>query len=210
MPNTVQVRINTINPVVRGQYNMIEVTGYDETNRKGFKKAFFAEKKDGGITANAANVKPLGQDDWAEFVLDDTSYNNVQTVKAISAPANAQAPAQTGGGSGGGGAPRSGGGAKTGRSVSMLNREKALDSAVHLMMSEKITKKSVDQLEKLAYRMEAFLTLGEFNAEVAPELVDPEVPVAQPGNTTVDSNTDVPVGVDEGGDGGPTDDDIPF
>jgi hypothetical protein len=206
MPNTVQVRINTINPVVRGQYNMIEVTGYDETNRKGFKKAFFAEKKDGGITANAANVKPLGQDDWAEFVLDDTSYNNVQTVKACNAPANASAPAQTGGG-GGGGAPRSGGGAKTGRSVAMLNREKALDSAVHLMMSEKITTKSVDQLEKLAYRMEAFLTKGMFDAEVEPEMpVAPEEPVAQTGNTPVDSNTDVPVG-----DGsGPVDDDIPF
>jgi hypothetical protein len=89
----------------------------------------------------------------------------------------------------------------------MLNREKALDSAVHLMMSEKVTVKSVDQLEKLAYRMEAFLTKGMFDAEVEQDMpVAPEEPVAQTGNTPVDSNTDVPVG-----DGsGPVDDDIPF
>jgi hypothetical protein len=210
MPAKVQVRINTVGHITRGEYNLIEVTGYDETNRSGFKKSFFAEKKEGGATVNAQIAESLTQDDWAEFTLDDTSYHNVQSIRAIGAPANASAPAQSGGSApaSSGGSPASGGGGakKTGRSVGMLNRGSALEAAVKLTAGEKPTKGLINTLEKLAYRMEAFLSKGSFDADVdaVDEPVAPEVPVAQPDNTTA---TQPPVG---DAPPAPEDDDIPF
>ena len=101
MPTKVNVRINTVQHTSQvssagHNLNYVEITGYNETDGKGFKKRFFATKKDGTATKNAETADALNKDDWAEFMLDDTSYNNVQTLKKIAAPANATAPAQAG------------------------------------------------------------------------------------------------------------------
>jgi len=109
MPTKVNVRINTVQHTSQvsstgSNLNYVEITGYNETDGKGFKKRFFATKKDGTATKNAETADALNKDDWAEFVLDDTSYKNVQTLKKIAAPANATAPSQADS------APASGGG----------------------------------------------------------------------------------------------------
>jgi len=101
MPTKVNVRINTVQHTSQvsstgNNLNYVEITGYNETDGKGFKKRFFATKKDGTATKNAETADALNKDDWCEIVLDDTSYKNVQTLKKIAAPANATAPEQTG------------------------------------------------------------------------------------------------------------------
>ena len=196
MPSTVKVKINQVNHITRGDYNLIEVTGYDYTDNKGFKKSFFAEKKDGGATVNAQNAEVLKQDDWAEFTLDDSSYNNVQSLKAIGAPAGG-APAQAQSGP----APDSVSKKREGRTVSMLNRESALSAAVRMLAGEKITKAVVNSLEKMAYRMEAFLRLGSFDAEPEAD-AEPAAPVT-PIKEDVPGDETPPVP-------GPEDEDIPF
>ena len=110
MGDVLQIRINTINANAKqGSYDAVEITGFDLQNNRGFKKKFFATKKDGSATKNAETAYLLNKDDWCEITLDDTSYKNVQTIKQISAPAGAESapPAQSGGGgkrsSGGGG-----------------------------------------------------------------------------------------------------------
>ena len=214
MPTTIQVKVNTIQPTTRGQYNMIEIVGLDFTNNKGFKKAFFENKKAGGRTAIAEISDTLKQDDWVEIVQDDTSYHNIQTMKKIGQPAGGSATAsQAEGGSGnssgvdgrasGGG----GGGKKSGnyRSVGALNREVALNCATKIIakvVESGFSKTIVDSLERLAYRMEAFLVKGSFDAEVD-AVKEPEAP------------TDTPVqdpqpGPAENNDQTQADDDIPF
>jgi hypothetical protein len=85
----------------------------------------------------------------------------------------------------------------------MLNRKEALEAAVKIVAGKSLDKKVISQLEKLSYRFEAFITKGEFDAEVAPDVpVAPEAPVAQVDNTQV--NDAPPVG------DAPQDDDIPF
>ena len=61
MPNKVQVRVNTVSNIARGEYNLIEISGYNETEHKGFKKSFFAEKKGGGATANSQVADNCGR-----------------------------------------------------------------------------------------------------------------------------------------------------
>lgn len=211
MPTTINVKVNTVQPTTRGNYNMIEITGYDHTNNRGFKKAFFEEKKAGGRTAIALISDTLKQDDWVEIVIDDTTYKNIQTMKQIGEPAGADVPTQAGGGGGGGNpAGNSGGGGTTKRgnyrTVGALNREVALSSAVKMFSGEKATKGTISSLEKLAIRMEAFLVKGDFDAEVdevvvpPPPVADPP-PVAQPDNTPPIDNNPAPQ---------VEDDDIPF
>lgn len=101
MPTKVNVRVNTIQHTTQqsqagNTLNYIEITGFNETDNKGFKKRFFSTKKDGTATKNAETADSLNKDDWIEIVLDDTSYHNVQTLKKIAAPANASAPSQAG------------------------------------------------------------------------------------------------------------------
>lgn len=110
MPTKVNVKINTVQHTSQlskagNELNYVEITGFDATNNKGFKKRFFATKKDGTATKNAETADALNQDDWAEITLDDTSYHNVQTLKKISEPAGMSAPsqAQTQTSTGGGG-----------------------------------------------------------------------------------------------------------
>ena len=213
MPTTIQVKVNTIQPTTRGEYNMIEITGLDFTNNKGFKKAFFENKKNGGRTVIAEISDTLKQDDWVEIVQDDSSYHNIQTMKKIGEPAGGSAsPSQSEGrstGGGGGGAPSTGGGKKSGnyRSVGALNREVALNCATKIMtkvVENGFSKATIDSLEKLAYRMEAFLVKGDFDAEVeavpesAPPAMDPPPPPATQPDLPEDNNQTQ------------ADDDIPF
>lgn len=101
MPTKVNVRVNTIQHTSQvsaagNTLNYVEITGFNETESKGFKKRFFSTKKDGTATKNAETADTLNKDDWIEIVLDDTSYHNVQTLRKIAAPANATAPSQAG------------------------------------------------------------------------------------------------------------------
>ena len=200
MPTTVQVKVNTIGSTTRGNSNMVEMTGYDHTNNRGFKKLFFEEKKSGGRTRNAEVADTLSKDDWVEVTMDDTSYKNVQSIKKIAEPAGGEStPSQSSYKK-----PAGGGGKKKGefRTVPMLNREVALKSAVSLMGPVKLTKTIIDSLEKLAYRLEAFLVKGDFDAELDTDPVVEEKPVAQTDNTPAAGNDPAPAPVD--------DDDIPF
>lgn len=100
MPQTVQVKVNTVNHTTQtsnagNELNYVEITGFDATNSKGFKKRFFATKKDGTATMNAEKADSLNQDDWIEITLDDTSYHNVQTLKKIQEPAGMTSPSQS-------------------------------------------------------------------------------------------------------------------
>lgn len=224
MPTTVQVKVNTVqhisipkksDPSVN--LNYVEVTGYDNTNRKGFKKRFFATKQDNTATVNAEIADTLVQDDWCEFVLDDTTYKNVQTIKKIGAPAGSDAPSQAGGGGGGGGRKSSGGGGgmtkeewalKDLKKEISIHRQAALKNAVNSCADGKpVTKAKMQQIEKMALRMTAFLDSGDFDGPMlkAVEIPKPEAPVTrEPG--------------DEQGQDGPgqettpvtQDDDIPF
>jgi hypothetical protein len=102
MPTKLQVKVNTVTHTEQNGYNYVQVTGLDHTNNKGFKKRFFATKKDGSATKNAETADSLSKDDWVEFTLDDTSYKNVQSLKKIGAPADAGSVPSQGGNSGGG------------------------------------------------------------------------------------------------------------
>ena len=201
MPDKVQVRVSQVNYITRGEYNMVEIKGYDETNRQDFTKAFFAEKKGGGATANAQNAEQLKQDDWAEITMDDSSYHNVQSIRAIAAPANAGAGGQQQQQQ----QPHTAPAKKTGRAAGELNREVALTVAGGMFSgASKITKGVIDSLEKLAYRMEAFLVKGSFDSEVeevppvkefvdgAPATPPPPPPPAPEAETSAPVDDDIP------------------
>jgi len=188
MPVTVQVKVNTQGSTTRGNSNMVELTGYDHTNNKGFKKLFFEEKKSGGMTQAAQVAKTLVQDDWCEVTMDDSSYHNVTMIKKIAAPAGAPAESQgagsseranqrssRGGGGGGGGSDRMSKeewAAKDLKKDISVARSVALKSAVD-MVGTGINKTNVGAIQKLAPIFELYLLHGDFN------YVEPE-PVAQP------------------------------
>ena len=217
MPTSAQVKVNTVGSTVRGNSNMVELTGYDATNRRGFKKLFFETKKDGGLTKNAETAQSLKQDDWVEITMDDSSYKNVQSIRIIQEPAGQDVPAQ---GQGSSPAPASsgGGGAKSDRMTKAewaakdrkkevsVARSVAIKAAVVMagICDKTATKPAVDAMEKLAYRIEAYLMKGAFDAALDVEVVEA---VAQVDNTPVASNDSPPIDNDTA----PTqDDDIPF
>lgn len=199
MPQTITVKVNTIEDTVLGDYNYKELKGYDSTNNKNITKRFFAEKKNGGPTQAAMVADTCAQGDWVDLILDDSSYHNVQSMKKVGEPAGGAGPSADTGASAG--APASSVSKKTGRTVGMLNREKALESAVAMVSSDKpATGAVVKSMEKLAFRMEAFLVKGDFNADLQ------EVPVPeQPKTASSDPSSDQP-----GPPITPEDDDIPF
>jgi hypothetical protein len=223
MPTIVQVKVNTPGTTTRGNSNMIQLTGFDYTNNRGFKKLFFEEKQQGGRTANAEVSDTLSKDDWVEITMDDTQYNNVTNIRKISEPAGAVVPDSTQGKPSGGGGGNPSGGSPAGRGTSdkmskadwaekdrkketSVARSVAIKSAAVLFSGKGATKAIVDSLEKLAYRLEAYLMKGDFDADLAAE---PEPIAAPPANTStpIDSGGS-PEGA--GGSPGPEDDDIPF
>jgi hypothetical protein len=206
---------------------MIEMTGYDATNRRGFKKVFFETTKDGKRTRNAEVSDGLHQDDWVEVTMDDTSYKNVQSIKVIAEPAGQDAPAQGGGGGGGGQRSSGGGGgggsdkmskaewaAKQAKEAQNIARSVALKAAVEFAnTSTAPSAKAVSAMEKLSYRMEAFLVKGSFDAEVdavpEPERVVDDHPSTQQATQPAGQGDGTPINEDSQG-APPIDDDIPF
>ena len=215
MPTNVTVKVNTIQPITRGAFNLIEITGYDHTNNKGFKKSFFEEKKGGGRTKAAELADTLVKDDWVEFVLDDTSYANVQTLKKTAEPAGGDSvPSQGGGGGGqrpgvfGAGAPsdkmsKAEWAEKDRKKDVAMARSVAVKAAVAMTYSTgKMTAGIVKALEKLTLRIEAYLLKGDFDACLAD---DPKEPGDDREEDTPKPSTS---GEDQTGQG--PDDDIPF
>lgn len=185
---------------------MVELTGYDHSNNKGFKKLFFEEKKSGGPTQAAQAADTLVQNDWVEVTMDDSSYHNVTMIKKIDAPAGAPAESQ-GAGSGGQRSSGSGGGggsdkmskaewaAKDLRKDTAAARSVSLNAAVNLAGTG-INKTNVAAIQKLAPIFELYLMHGDFNyVKPEPVVAEPE-PVAQPDNSDVPDNVE--------------DDEIPF
>lgn len=221
MPTIAQVKINTIQHTTAlsgqgNQLNYVEVTGYDATSRKGFKKRFFATKQDGTATAAAEVADSLNKDDWAEFVMDDSSYKNVTMVKKIAQPAGMEAPSQGGGqqqqsgsssaNDGGGRMSKAEWAAKDARLELSIHRQSALKNAVVAMGSaagKAPTKAFVVGLEKLAVRMTAFLQYGDFDADLSANV--PAVPEQTP-----PANLDAPETSDAASRNPVGDDDIPF
>jgi len=221
MPTSAQVKVNTVRSTVRGDSNMLELTGYDNTNRRGFKKLFFETKKDGGLTKNAETANTLKQDDWVEVTMDDSSYKNVQSIKRIGEPTGAEAPPAVENRSGGGGG---GGAAKTDKMSkadwAAKDRKKEIGVARSVALKAAVgvcgtsasapTKKIVNAIEKLAFRFEAYLIKGDFNADLdadEPEHTSPEGPsTVHP----MDEQPNTPVDVTVAEEGAPIDDDIPF
>lgn len=202
MPSNVQVKVNTVQPITRGNFNLIEVTGYDHTNNKGFKKSFFEEKKGGGRTKAAEVADTLTKDDWVEFVLDDTSYANVQTLKKIAEPAGGGgAPSQGGGGgrsSGGGGGDKMSKAEwaeKDRKREASIARNSSLKAAVEFMkVMGKVPKKdNVELCLDVARRFEDYLSLD--NKQPGDEQGEDEAPPSTSGEDQT---------------GATQDDDIPF
>jgi len=210
MGDVLQIRINTINANAKqGSYDAVEITGFDLQNNRGFKKKFFATKKDGSATKNAETAYTLNKEDWCEITLDDTSYKNVQTIKKIAAPAGADSapPAQSGGSGGGGKKSYSGGSSdkmskaewaeKDRKKEAAIARNSALKAAVEFMkvVGKTAKKNNVEITLDVARKFEDFL------------LVDNK----QPGDEQA-------VETETGSEGGPgrdntppvEDDDIPF
>jgi hypothetical protein len=198
---------------------MLEITGYDHTNRRGFKKLVFETKKGTDIiTKNAEVANTLVQDDWVEITMDDTSYKNVQSIKKIAQPAGGDVPSQAGG------APASGDGGSKAAPAKKMSKEEwaakdakialnearaaALLSAVELVSSEEksITKSAIAAVEKLANRFTSFLLNGSFEGK-------PETPAPPEQPTTREPGDDQGTGdspPDADSSPGPEDDDIPF
>ena len=224
MPTQVEVKVTSKGQVVRGEFNMIEIKGYDHTNNKNFTKAFFETKRDGSLTKNAEIANTLVQNDWITITLDDTSYHNVQSIRKTGEPVGGAAAAAAAP------APAAGGGTRANSSDKMSKAEwaeKDRKKAVSVARSVAVkaaaqmcsgtaaapSKKLVDTLEKLAYRMEAYLMKGAFDAEL-----DPDEPVAPPAPAVVTPAPQVDAAA-SATDGGPVptdqsvagvDDDIPF
>lgn len=198
MPTQVQVKVNTINHTTQtskagNELNYVEITGFDSTNNKGFKKRFFSTKKDGTATKNAETADALKQDDWIEITLDDTSYANVQTLKKINEPAGMTAPSQSSAASGNPKTTAGKGGARKytpdPEKAKAIARSVALKAAVEFSNP---TETGVDDVLQVAAEFEKYL-LGEVVT-----VVDGETRETAPnGNVIVNGTTQ-------------TDDDIPF
>jgi hypothetical protein len=193
---------------------MMEMTGYDHTNNRGFKKLFFETKKDGGLTKNAELAQTLQKDDWVEVTMDDSSYKNVQTIRKIAEPAGGAAAAASGP------APSSGGGGgndrmskaewalKDAKKELSMARHKAIEASAIIAGGKGISKAVVDSIEKLAPRLTAYILTGDFAGEV----VEPTLPKKE---TPADKEPGDEQGTDTGAAAGapgpsPEDDDIPF
>lgn len=183
MPSIVQVKVNTVQHTSQvskagTDLNYVEITGFDSTNNKGFKKRFFATKKDGTATKNAETADSLSQDDWAEFTLDDTSYHNVQTLKKINQPAGMSAPSQASPESGNPkGTSKGGGGYKSNpEKEKAIAKSVALKAAVTFLAGNQEV--GTDDIIEMSYKFVDFL---------APEAaVDGEVrEVTEHGNVIV-------------------------
>ena len=217
MPTTVQVRVNQVQHTTQTskagkELNYVEITGFDAAAGKGFKKRFFATKKDGTATKNAEIADALSNNDWVELVLDDSSFHNVQTVKKIAEPAGMTAPDQSTGSASTGpekevnkeawakNAPAKT--TKAFRSTGQLNREKALDSAIKFNngMSQ-----DVDAVINIAERFESYLigqpVDGEARAQKTATVIS-----AEAGQAKLDAEAAARGGYANQ----PQDDDIPF
>ncbi|MBW2645207.1 MAG: hypothetical protein JRE23_03325 [Deltaproteobacteria bacterium] len=221
MPTSAQVRVNTVRSTVRGDSNMLELTGYDNTNRRGFKKLFFETKKDGGLTKNAETANTLKQDDWVEITMDDTSYKNVQSIKRIQEPAGSDVPSQGGGQSSSGGG---GGGqsktdkmskaewaAKDAKKELGVARSVALKAAVAAVSGDGkgFTKVKAEQIQKMIDGFTSYLLNGNFDGKPEPEVVVPETPAEAPADKQPGDDRAAGQATD-GGEKAPIDDDIPF
>jgi hypothetical protein len=205
MPTKVKVRVSSVDHTTvtsaKGfELNYVVLKGFDEGANKGFKKQFFATKKDGTPTVNAQTADQLAPNDWVELTLDDTSYQNVQTLRKINAPDGATAPDQvsyqektSSRSTGGGKSP------KAFRTVPQLNREVALDHAIKMVIAKLTTQKN---LITMAVKLEDYLVngVGVPDPKIQSETMPP------PGNETP---SDAP---DPDSHPGPAvdDDDIPF
>jgi hypothetical protein len=203
MPTKVKVRVSnvdhtTVTSAKGFELNYVVLKGFDEGNNKGFKKQFFATKKDGSPTVNAQTADGLAPNDWVELTLDDTSYQNVQTIRKINAPDGATAPDQaayqektaartTGGGKN----------PKAFRSVPQLNREVALDHAVKMLIAKIISKAG---LIATATKLEDYLVNGVGQPE--PKYQSETMPPPAPEETTPEDEPEARGTID--------DDDIPF
>jgi hypothetical protein len=203
---------------------MLELTGFDATARRGFKKLFFETKKDGGLTKNAETANTLKQDDWVEITMDDTSYKNVQSIRIIAEPAGQNVPSQAGGeqSGGGGGAPTGGNprsangsdkmskaewAAKDSKKELGVARSVALKAAVAAVSADGkgFTKVKAEQIKKMINGFTSFLLNGDFEGKPEPEVATPETPAdKQPGDDRAEGQAT------DGGEKAPIDDDIPF
>jgi hypothetical protein len=224
MPSTCQVKVNTVKHTTQNskkgvQLNYVEITGYDATNSKGFKKRFFATKQDGAATVNAEIADGLNKDDWAEIVVDDTEWQNVQFLKKIAQPEGLTAPDQPGGGGTPSGSPRAGGGgaadkmskeewaAKDRKKEIGVARSVALKASVTACAADgaKVTTAKMATIEKLADKFYNFLMGGDFNKKPADNIIhnvpDKIQPPADDNNGGAGDGESPPISAD---------DDIPF
>ena len=207
MPTTVTLRVSGVDhTTVRDKNgvdrNYVVLKGYDETNKRGFKKNIFATTKTGEPTQNALNTDSLVANDWVELMLDDSQWENVQTVKKIGTPAGATAPSQTTFNEKAAAAPAKSTGGKSFRTPSQLNREVALRFSTELVCGKVV---KIGNIITMSVRLEDYLVNGVGQPTIKTDRnahceapVSSEPPIREPGD-------DQPVPVV-----GPQDDDIPF
>jgi hypothetical protein len=197
---------------------MIEITGYDHTNNRGFKKLVFAEKQGGGATVLSQICDTIQKDDWLEITMEDGQYKNITHLKKIqepaggnSAPDSTQGQTKSGGGGGGGtksNMSKEEWALKDAKKELSMARHKAIEASAIIATGKGIGKAVVDSIEKLADRITAYILTGDFNAEVViPKLKEA---VAPTDNTPAEDNKEPGDEQGAGGKPGPEDDDIPF
>ena len=203
MSSKVNVRVTsvdhtTVQSSAGKDLNYVVIKGFDETNNRGFKKQFFATKQDGSPTVNATKADSLNKGDWVEITMDDSKWQNVETLRVINEPSGASAPSTGSASSQSGGNSRGGGGSKQFRTVPQLNREQALKfSIAALGVNPKATKAHVDKLLKLAVKFEDYLVNGFGTAEPINPVTKPTEPADTPepadeSGDTYDPETDIP------------------
>jgi hypothetical protein len=204
------VKISNVGNIVRGDKNMIEINGYDLTNNKGFKKAFFETKRDGGRTKNADISDGLIPGDFIEITMDDTTWKNIQFIKKIAEPAGGaaapmSAPAGSGNPTGGGSSERMSKAEwalKDAKKELSMARHKAIEASAIIAGGKGISKATVESIEKLADRFTAYILTGDFNGEpdLLVQAVSTTAETPAPSETPNTEQNPVPS----------SDDDIPF
>jgi hypothetical protein len=197
------------------------VKGYDHTAGKGCNKRFFSTKKNGDATKNAETADSLNPGDWIEMVLDDSSYQNVQTIKRSTQPADytegdapqsspsanppaggrASKPATANRGGGGGGSDKMSKAewaAKDAKHEASINRSVALKASVDFLQG--MDSVNVPEVLKLAVKFEAYLA--------GPK--DKLTLVKASNGNTIQNPTPLTGSGSDAGDPGVQDDDIPF
>jgi hypothetical protein len=203
--SVIEVSIKSVIEDTRGKYEGATITGYNKTDDKGFKQFVFSSGQGKELYDCAMD---LNGGDVAEITMEKKgSYENITKIVKIGSGGGQQSR----GGGGGGGSDKAPSNkmskaewaAKDLAKERSITRQSALKAAVVACSADGggVTKKKIEQIEKITKRFAAYLLMGDFDAiQSVPAIPEPP---------TTDSETPAPP-ADQDTPPGPQDDDIPF